>query len=391
MNVVIIGHIDHGKSTLIGRLLYDSGAIPESRISEMQAMAEEYKRRFEFAYFMDSFVEEIKGEKTVDTSEVVFKGENLHTIIDVPGHLEFIKAMLTGASHAQAAIVVVDITKGIEEQTQRHVRLCRMLGVKYFTVAVNKMDTAGYSENAFNRMQAQFTGLLPDNTKYIPISAMQGDNVYSFSKNTPWYGGDTLVSTIDGLESVETELPMRFIVQGVYDKVALGKVASGRLEAHMDLKFYPSGVCVNVRGIKSFDENAVVPFAGAGECAGLVLTATPKRGDVGIYATEPFVVHKQFRAKCYTVEGKLRTGKLLKLKCATAYVDCCVHSVVGRYNSANGEPLGNGKVVKQSELADLIISCEPLAVERFDSVPALGRITLQDGDNIVAAGIVEGV
>lgn len=390
MNIAIIGHVDHGKSTLIGRLLYDSGAIPDSRISEMQAMAEEYKRRFEFAYFMDSFVEEIRGEKTVDTSEVIFKGEQLHTIIDVPGHLEFIKAMLTGASHAQAAIVVVDAVKGIEEQTQRHVRLCGMLGIKDFVVAVNKMDAVEYARRVFSNLIVDLSGVVPGNAVYVPISAMQGDNIYNRSANMPWYGGDTLVGYIDRMEVDVSVLPMRFVVQGVYEGVALGKVVSGRLHAYKDLRFYPSGVCATVRGIKVFAEDAIVPFADTGACVGLVLTATPERGDVAVEEGTPFIPHMSFRAKCYVVEGKLKVGEVLKVRCGTAFVDCNIEQIVGRYNSASGASLGDGKVARQSELADIILNCQPLAVERFDNIPPLGRITLMNGDTVVAAGIVEG-
>src|SRR3990167_6257982 len=137
MNIVIVGSVDHGKSTLIGRLLYDSGSIPESKLSEKQQIAEEYKKKFEFSSFLDAFSDEIKEDRTIDTTEVLFKGKYLHTLIDVPGHLEFIQAMLTGTSHAEAAIVVVDITRGIEEQTKRHLNLISLLGINKVLVVIN--------------------------------------------------------------------------------------------------------------------------------------------------------------------------------------------------------------------------------------------------------------
>ena len=140
VNVVIVGHVDHGKSTLIGRLLYDSDSITEGRVAEIQKLVEEYKRRFEFAYFIDSFDDELKEERTIDTTGVMFKGKNLYSITDVPGHKEFIKNMLTGASHADVAVLVVSVEEGIQEQTGRHAFLINMLGIKQLFVVVNKMD-----------------------------------------------------------------------------------------------------------------------------------------------------------------------------------------------------------------------------------------------------------
>ena len=160
INVVIVGHVDHGKSTLIGRLLYDSEILPEDRIAEIQKLLEEYKRRFEFAYFLDSFEEELKEERTIDTTRVLFKGKNYYTIVDVPGHKEFIKNMLTGASHAQVAILVVSAPDGIQEQTGRHAFLLRMLGVKKLLVAINKMDLVDYSEDVFQEVRQETAQLL---------------------------------------------------------------------------------------------------------------------------------------------------------------------------------------------------------------------------------------
>ena len=149
-NVVMVGHVDHGKSTLVGRLLYDSDSITEGRVEEIQQLAQEYKRRFEFAYFLDSFDDEIKEERTIDTSTgIMFKGKNMYSITDVPGHKEFIKNMLTGASHADIAVLLVAADDGIQEQTGRHAFLVHMLGIQNLIVIVNKMDAVEYKEDIY--------------------------------------------------------------------------------------------------------------------------------------------------------------------------------------------------------------------------------------------------
>nr|MBC8274679.1 50S ribosome-binding GTPase [Chloroflexota bacterium] len=162
LSAVIVGHVDHGKSTLIGRFLYDSETLPDDRMAEIQKLLEEYKKRFEFAYFLDSFEEELQEERTIDTTRVLFKGqgENYYTIVDVPGHKEFIKNMLTGACHAQVAVLVVSAPDGVQEQTRRHAFLVNMIGIKNIIVAVNKMDMESYKESVFERVKADAQQLL---------------------------------------------------------------------------------------------------------------------------------------------------------------------------------------------------------------------------------------
>ena len=251
VNVVIVGHVDHGKSTLIGRLLYDSEVLPEDKLAEIQKLIEEYKRRFEFAYFLDSFEEELKEERTIDTTRVLFKGKNYYTIVDVPGHKEFIKNMLTGASHAQVAILVVSAPEGVQEQTGRHAFLVHMLGVKQLIVAINKMDLVDYSEAVFQAVKDDTSQLLSSlgysGTKFVPVSAMEGDNVYKPSKRMEWYQGLTLIHTLDGIELEEiSEKPLRFVVQDVYhvdsERVTVGRVESGSMVKGDRLVFQPSGV-----------------------------------------------------------------------------------------------------------------------------------------------------
>ncbi|MGB2852968.1 MAG: GTP-binding protein, partial [Dehalococcoidia bacterium] len=288
VSVVIVGHVDHGKSTLIGRLLYDSETLPEDKIAEVQKLFEEYKKRFEFAYFLDSFEEELMEERTIDTTRVLFKGRNYYTIVDVPGHKEFIKNMLTGASHAQVAILVVSVAEGVQEQTRRHTFLLDLLGIKQVIVAINKMDIVSYDQDSFRQVKEETTQLLSSlgypEARFIPISAMQGDNVYKASENMAWYLGPTLIQALDEIEpQAVSEKPLRFVVQDVYhldsEKVMVGRVESGSLREGDELVFQPSNVRGKVEKIKVFPGE--LREASSGDSIGIVMGCEAKRGCFG--------------------------------------------------------------------------------------------------------------
>ena len=195
VSVVIVGHIDHGKSTLIGRLLYDSETLPEGKMAEIQRVIEEYRKKFEFAYFLDSYEEELKEERTIDTTRVLFKGKNYYTVVDVPGHREFIKNMLSGAAHAQIGILVVAAPNGVEEQTRRHTFLLHMLGIKRIVVAINKMDLMDYREDAFQKTKAETSKLLSSfdlqprrdscRRRASPVLSLQSEALHGLSAACP--------------------------------------------------------------------------------------------------------------------------------------------------------------------------------------------------------------
>ena len=343
INVVIVGHVDHGKSTLIGRLLYDSEVLPEDKLAEIQKLLEEYKRRFEFAYFLDSFEEELKEERTIDTTRVLFKGKNYYTIVDVPGHKEFIKNMLTGASHAQVAILVVSAPDGVQEQTGRHAFLLHMLGVKKILVAINKMDLVDYSEDVFREVRQETTQLLSSlgysGVKFIPISAMEGDNIYKPSGRMEWYQGTTLIQTLDDIEPEEvSEKPLRFVVQDVYlldsDKVAVGRVESGILKRGDKLVLQPSTVEGKVERIRVFPEE--IEEAGLGDSIGIIIGCEASRGDVGGHLEDSPTPVDEFLGEVVLLEGTLKRGDGFEMKCGTKRTRCLVKEIKERINSETG-------------------------------------------------------
>jgi len=396
INAVIVGHVDHGKSTLIGRLLYDSEAISDDRLAEIQKLFEEYKKRFEFAYFLDSFEEELKEERTIDTTRVLFKGKNYYTIVDVPGHKEFIKNMLTGASHAQVAILVVSAPDGVQEQTGRHAFLLHMLGIKKIIVAINKMDLVDYGEATFEGVKGETTQLLSSlgysRVKFIPISAIEGDNVYKPSQNMAWYRGPTLIQALDRIELEKvSEKPLRFVVQDVYvfdsEKVTVGRVESGVLGQGDELIFQPSGVKGRVEKIKVFPQE--VDKARLGDSIGMVLNCETKRGNVGGYPQNPPIAVDRFLGEVVLLEGTLKKGDEFEMQCGTRRTKCLVKEIKERINSETGEVMGdNTEEIRENEAATVIFKTEPLVVEKFSEIPELGRFVLARKGKNIGAGVV---
>jgi len=397
VNVVIIGHVDHGKSTLIGRLLYDSESITEGRVEEIQKLAEEYKKRFEFAYFIDSFDDELKEERTIDTTGVMFKGQkNLYSITDVPGHKEFIKNMLTGASHADVAVLVVAADEGIQEQTGRHAFLIHMLGIKQLFAVVNKMDIVDYNQEMFQAIKSGVSKLLASlgysNIDFIPISAMEGDNIYKPSPRMKWYDGPTLIQTLDEVKVSKELRPLRFVVQDTYEldseRVVVGRVESGTLRRGDEVIFQPSGVRGKIKKMKVFQGE--LERAEQGDSIGIVIDREVKRGDVCGLVEAPPVPAEEFLGEAVLLEKNLRKGDRLELRCGTRRVSCEIKEIRERINSETGEVVERQPAeISENEAATIVFATEPLVVEKFSEIPELGRFILVKDKNIGAGVVLE--
>jgi len=396
VSVVIVGHVDHGKSTLIGRLLYDSEALAEDKLAEIQKLIEEYKKRFEFAYFLDSFEEELKEERTIDTTRVLFKGKNDYTIVDVPGHKEFIKNMLTGASHAQIAILVISAPDGIQEQTKRHAFLLHMLGIEKIIVAVNKMDLVNYEERTFQEVKEETTRLLTtldcSAETFLPVSAMEGDNVYMPSPKTQWYQGPTLIQALDQISlGAGSEKPLRFTVQDTYqfdsEKLVVGRVESGVLKKGEELVFQPSGIKGKVEKIRVFPGE--VKEARAGDSVGIMIGCEVSRGNVGGHQDAPTVSIEEFLGEVVVLEGALKRGDKLEMKCGTSKAKCLVKEIRQRISSETGEIIAkNADGIGENEAAIVAFKTKPIVIERFSEIPELGRFVLARLGKNIGAGIV---
>lgn len=416
INVVIVGHMDHGKSTLIGRLLYDSDSVTEGRVEEIQKLAEEYKRRFEFAYFIDSFDDELKEERTIDTTGIIFKSsKNLYMINDVPGHKEFIKNMLSGASHSDAAVLVVSAEESIQEQTRRHAFLIHMLGIKQVVVLVNKMDLAEYKQEVYDRISGEAIklfdsiGFSPANI--IPGSAMEGDNVYKRSDKMPWYTGPTLIEALDNLElEPHRSKTLRFAVQDNYNgnmqdarretssvqpssvlpssppRIVVGRVEAGSLNRGDEIVAQPSGTRGKVEKIMVWGKD--LNEAATGDAVGIITTAQPERGDViGLNGNPPTAVTR-FTGEVVLLGDRLRQGETIELRCGTRRVRALVKEIKEKINSETGETIEyNPDAISEHEAATIQFETESIVVEKFSEIPELGRFVLVRGQNI-GAGIV---
>jgi len=404
VNLVIIGHKDHGKSTLIGRLLYDSKVIPEQKLQEVRDELEKSgEKEFRFAFLLDSFREEREGGLTLDIMQTPFKTEKyLYTIIDCPGHKEFIKNMITGASQADAAVLVVSAKEGIENQTREHTFLVKMLGINQLVIALNKMDDAGYDQKRFqgisNELKHIVASLGYKDAPIIPVSALSGENVVKKSEKMRWYRGLPLVKALDEKVSPSvspTDKPMRGWVQDVYDfgegKILVCKIASGVLETGKKLAFQPSGQTGLTKKIEMLGKN--VRKAGPGDSVGLVVDGIGEieRGEVVSYPEDPVRPIREFTAEVMVLADlEIQTGDVLAVRVGTAERRCEVQSILEKvdavsFASKERSPtsLSDGDVGKIR-----FVSLEPICVEKYSDIAELGRFVIEGKKGTAGAGLV---
>lgn len=404
INLVIIGHKDHGKSTLIGRLLYDSKAIPEQRLREIRDELEKSgEKDFRFAFLLDSFREEREGGLTMDIMQTPFRTKkHLYTIIDCPGHKEFIKNMITGASQADAAILVVSVSEGIGDQTREHGYLTKLLGIDQLIVAVNKMDEVGYEQGRFEEFSQELRHFLKllgyKDAPMIPISALSGENVVKKSPEMRWYKGLTLVQTLDeklSPSTPSTDKPLRGWIQDVYNlemgKIVVCKIVSGVLETGREIVFQPSGRKARIKKIQMFGKD--VRRAEAGDSVGLVVDKIEEigRGEVLSYFEEPVRPVSEFVAEVIVfTDLEIRNGDILTIRLGTAEKRCRVETVLEKVDAVSFAlqeklpPLLRGGDVGKIRFASL----EPICLERYSEIPELGRFVIEGKKGTVGAGLV---
>ena len=404
VNLVVIGHKDHGKSTLIGRLLYDSKAISELKLREiMEELKRTGRKEFEFAFILDSLEEERAGGLTIDIMQTPFKSEKYsYTIIDCPGHREFIRKMLTGASKADGAILVVSAKEGIEDQTRQHLFLARMLGIKQLVIAVNKMDLVGYSEEVFREVSDKIRevsrSLGYGDVPIVPVSAFQGDNVIKRSNRMRWYKGKTLIETLDSTVTPPkppVEKPLRCSVQDIYEvegeRVIACKVETGVIKVGDEVLHMPPGDMGVVEKILTplGEEQMAEP----GESVGIVVKElrSVKRGDVISHPENPIKRVKEFTAELVVfLDTEIREDETVTIRVGTAERRCKVVKILEKIDPVSltveersPESLLEGDVGKV-----LLKPLEPLCLEVYSEFPELGRFVIVGGRGAEAAGII---
>ncbi len=408
-NLAVIGHVDHGKSTLVGRLLYETENVPEHVIEQYKEEAEEKgKGGFEFAYVMDNLAEERERGVTIDIAHQEFDTDEYYfTIVDCPGHRDFVKNMITGASQADNAVLVVAADDGVQPQTQEHVFLARTLGIGELIIAINKMDLIDYDEERFNEAVDEVKDLLKqvrfdvDNTKFIPVSAFEGDNIEARSDNTDWYDGEILLEALNNLPEPEppTDAPLRLPIQDVYTISGIGTVPVGRLETGTmntgdNVSFQPSDVGGEVKTIEMHHEE--VPSAGPGDNVGFNVRGIGKddirRGDVCGPADDPPSVAETFEAQIVVMQhpSVITAGYTPVFHAHTAQVACTVESIDAKIDPSSGEIAEeNPDFIQSGDAAKVTVRPQkPLSIEPASEIPELGSFAIRDMGQTVAAGQV---
>ena len=411
LNVAFIGHVDAGKSTTVGRLLLDSGAIDPQELERLRREAEEKgKAGFEFAYVMDKLKEERERGVTIDVAHKKFETKNYEvTIVDCPGHRDFIKNMITGASQADAAILVVDVNDaktGIQPQTKEHLFLARTLGISQLAVAINKMDTVNYSEEEYKKCKEMISQLLrilgynPDAVPFVPIAAYHGDNVVKRSDKMPWYKGPTLVEVIDSFKPPEKPIdkPLRLPIQDVYSITGVGTVPVGRVETGVmrvgdKIVFEPAGVSGEVKSIEMHHEP--IEQAEPGDNIGFNVRGVSKkdikRGDVVGHPDNPPTVASEFTAQIIVLQHPtvITAGYTPVFHAHTAQVACTFAELLKKLDPRTGEVVEeNPDYLKTGDAAIVkIVPTKPMVIENVREIPQLGRFAIRDMGMTVAAGM----
>ncbi len=412
MNVVFVGHVDAGKSTIVGQLMFQSGIVSEQEMKRLKDEAEKHgKAGFEFAYIMDKIKEERERGVTIDLAYKKIMTQKWQiTIIDAPGHRDFVKNMITGASQADAAFLVIAAPAGVQPQTTEHLWLLRTMGVKNVCVAINKMDAVEYKEEKFNKVKEDVSALLnqvgikADQTTFIACSGLKGDNVFKKSENMSWYKGPTIIEQFDLFPAPElpTNLPMRMPCQDVYEitgigTVPVGKIETGIMKVGQKVKILPGrtgeGISGEVKTIEMHHEQ--MPEAQAGDNVGINIRGIGKkdiaRGDIICDAATPVPIVEEFIAQIAVINHPtvLAKGYTPVFHIHTAQVPCQFVELIEQIDSKTGQVIKeHPDFLKNGDVAKVRIKpAGPLALETQKENPFTSRFAVRDAGATVAAGM----
>jgi len=409
MNLIFIGHVDHGKSTTVGRVLYDTGALSEQELKKLKEEADKLgKATFEFAFVMDRMKEERERGVTIDISHVEFKTPKYYfTVIDAPGHRDFVKNMITGASQADAAVLVCSAKDGIQPQTREHAFLAKVLGIGQVIVAINKMDAIAYDRVKFEDLKQQMgtflknIGFKAETVQYVPIAALPGDNVGKKSVQMPWYQGPNLVESFDNLvvPTKLTDKPLRLPIQEVFSITGFGTVPVGRVETGImkpgdRVIVMPSGITTEVKSIEMHHQQ--LAQAKPGDNVGFNIKGIDKaqinRGEVVGPTTSPPTVVETFTAQIVVLNHPtaISVNYTPVFHAHTTQFAGRVEEIVEKKDPKTGQTLQkNPDFIKTGDVAIIKVRpLKPVVLEKYSEFPPLGRFAVRDMGATVAAGVV---
>ena len=406
LRTVFVGHVDHGKSTLIGRILHDTNSLPEGKLEKALANSKLAGTAFEYAHLLDALIEEQDQNITIDTTQIQFRTEKRdYVIIDAPGHKEFLKNMVTGAASADAAILLIDAAEGVREQSRRHGILLSMLGIRQVIVAVNKMDLVNYEEAAYQGIVSEYTEFLGKldlkPRHFIPLSARNGENIVKASEHLSWYKGPSIVGALDELDNPRQAVQnsvLRFPIQDIYRfdhrRILAGRIETGKITVGDSLVFSPGGKTSIVASIERFngpDRN----YAVAGESIGITLTEQifVERGHIASHEEGLPVTTNSLGGRLFWMSHTpLQKGQFYKLKLATQVVDCELMTINRVIDSTTLEAVeGDIKEIRRNDVADVHLRTRsPLVLDNHDRVDSLGRFVIMADGTVGGGGIITG-
>jgi bifunctional enzyme CysN/CysC len=405
VRIVIVGHVDHGKSTLIGRLLHETGSLPDGKVENLRAFSARRGMPFEWSFLLDALQTERDQGITLDTSQIRFRTPSRDIVlIDAPGHAEFLRNMITGASQADAALLIVDAAEGVRDQTRRHGYLLHLLGIRQVAVVINKMDRVNFDAGRFRDIETEISahlinlGLTP--VAVIPISAREGDGVARRTAPIDWYAGPTVLEALDGFSPARPadELALRLPVQAVYKfddrRIVAGRVETGRLAVGDEVVVMPAGKTAQVRSIEAWpvpDETHAPRTATAGQSVGITLDSEifVDRGDVvATAAVRPRAVH-HLRARVFWLHDEpLDVGTSINVRIGTAESRGRVMAIENAVDPGQLSSI-EAVAVAQNHVGEIEISLSrPLAADTYLVNPRTGRVVLETKGRIAGGGLV---
>jgi bifunctional enzyme CysN/CysC len=406
LRVVFVGHVDHGKSTLIGRIFYDTKSLPDGKVEQIQAACKEEGMEFEYAFLLDALLEEQAQNITIDTTQIQFRTEKRpYVIIDAPGHKEFLKNMITGAASADAAVLLIAANEGVQEQSRRHGYLLSLLGISQVVVAVNKMDLVDFSEARFNEVVTEYKAFLTqiglEARQFVPVSARSGFNVDKAAPSEmPWYKGQTITQMLDTFEPPKSlaELPLRFPIQDVYRfderRIVAGRIEAGTLKVGDTLVFSPNNKTSVVASIEKWNAPAT-DSATAGESIGITLTEQifVDRGHIASHESDAPIESNRFKARLFWMgKRNLGVGERYKLKLTTQELDAEIVSIEKIIDASTLETASGARdYIARNDVAEVTIQTRgALVMDNADRNALMGRFVIVDNRHVAGGGIIFG-
>jgi bifunctional enzyme CysN/CysC len=402
VRIVIVGHVDHGKSTLVGRLLHETGSLPEGKLEMLQAVSARRGMPFEWSFLLDALQTERDQGITIDTTQIRFRTPSRDVVlIDAPGHAEFLRNMITGAAQADGAVLIIDAKEGVRDQTRRHGYLLHLLGVKQVAVVVNKMDRVGYDEARFreigDEISAHLAGLGVTPTAIIPISARDGDGVAARTAHIGWYDGPTVVEAIDTLtparplDELALRLPVQLITKFDDRRIVAGRVESGAIGAGDEIVIMPAGKIARVKSVEGWPHTPLTARQGAGRSIGITLDRELflERGDVIAHVNAAPRDTRRLRARIFWLhDAPLTAGASVVARLGTMESRAAIVAIDKAVDPGELESVAAAEIGRNHVGEIDIALARPVAADAYADNPRTGRLVIEVNGRIAGGGLV---